>query len=113
MKASGKRGVWVTAAVSGETPCKKTLPNPFSCEGGTAKMVESKGDALGIIAAEFPSGVRPILNLTSRIATKNYAVDLSAPSKAPKGDREELEHFLRPTKLLPTDGIVKATASEI
>jgi transglutaminase-like putative cysteine protease len=25
----------------------------------------------------------------------------------------ELEHFLRPTKLLPTDGIVKATASEI
>jgi len=24
-----------------------------------------------------------------------------------------LEHFLRPTKLLPTDGIVKATASEI
>jgi len=32
---------------------------------------------------------------------------------APKGDRGELEHFLRPTKLLPTDGIVKATASEI
>jgi len=35
------------------------------------------------------------------------------PREAPKGDREELEHFLRPTKLLPTDGIVKATASEI
>ena len=28
-------------------------------------------------------------------------------------DRAELEHFLRPTKLLPTDGIVKATATEI
>ena len=28
-------------------------------------------------------------------------------------DRAELEHFLRPTKLLPTDGIVKATAIEI
>jgi len=113
LKTSGKTRVWVPAALISETPFQKTLANTVSCEGGTAKMVESKGDALGIIAAEFPSGVRPILNLTSRIATKNYAVDLSAPREAPKGDREELEHFLRPTKLLPTDGIVKATASEI
>src|SRR5207253_2721461 len=113
LKTSGKTRVWVPAALLIETPFQKTLANTVNCEGGTAKMVESKGDALGIIAAEFPSGVRPILKLTSQIATKNYAVDLSAPSKAPKGDREELEHFLRPTKLLPTDGIVKATASEI
>ena len=113
LKTSGKTRVWVPAALISETPFQKTLANAFSCEGGTAKMVESKGDALGIIAAEFSSGVRPILNLTSRIATKDYAVNLSAPSKAPKRDREELEHFLRPTKLLPTDGIVKATASEI
>ena len=113
LKTSGKTRVWVPAALISETPFQKTLANTVSCEGGTAKLVESKGDALGIIAAEFPSGVRPILNLTSRIATKNYAVDLSAPREAPKGDREELEHFLRPTKLLPTDGIVKATASEI
>jgi len=113
LKTSGKTRVWVPAALIREAPYQKTLANTFSCEGGTAKMVESKGDALGIVVAEFPSGVRPILNLTSRIATKNYAVDLSAPSKAPGGDREELEHFLRPTKLIPTDGIVKATASDI
>ena len=68
---------------------------------------------LGIIAAEFPAGVRPVLTLTSRVATRNYAVDLSTPGKPPKANRAELEHFLRPTKLLPTDGIVKATAIEI
>jgi hypothetical protein len=32
-------------------------------------------DALGIIAAEFPAGVKPILTVTSRIATKDCAVD--------------------------------------
>jgi transglutaminase-like putative cysteine protease len=32
---------------------------------------------------------------------------------APKEGRAKLEHFLQPTKLLPTDGIVKATANEI
>jgi hypothetical protein len=60
-----------------ETPFQKTLTNTFDCEGGTAKMVESKSDALGIIAAEFPAGVRPVLTLISRIATKDCAVDLT------------------------------------
>src|SRR6202040_2468969 len=82
-------------------------------EGGTARMVESKTDALAIIAVEFPAGVRPILTVTSRIATKDCAVDLTSRGMAPKESRAELEHFLRQTKLLPTDGIVKATASEI
>ena len=35
------------------------------------------------------------------------------PARRRKRNRAELEHFLRPTKLLPTDGIVKATATEI
>jgi transglutaminase-like putative cysteine protease len=113
LKPSGTTRLWVPAALISETPFQKTLSNTFNCEGGTAMAVESRADALGIIAAEFPTGVKPILTVTSRIATKDYAVDLAVPSKAPKEDRAELEHFLRPTKLLPTDGIVKATASEI
>src|SRR5438552_5675233 len=113
LKPSGMTRIWVPAALISETPFQKTLANTFNCEGGTAKMVESKSDALGIIAAEFPPAVRPILTVTSRIATKDCTVDLTARGAAPKESRAELEHFLRPTKLLPTDGIVKARASEI
>jgi len=76
-------------------------------------MLQSKAHGLGILAAEFPGGVTPVLTLTSRVATKNYVIDLSMPGKAPKADRAELEYFRRPTKMLPTDGIVKATADEI
>ena len=65
------------------------------------------------MVAEFPSGVRPVLTLTSRVTTKTYVVDLSARSNPPKDSRADLEHFLQPTKLLPTDGIVKTTATEI
>src|SRR6267143_4012561 len=107
LKPSGTTRIWMPAALASPTPFQKTLADEFNTEGGTAKMVGSKADALEIIAAEFPAGVRPILTVTSRIATKNCAVDLSAPGKAPKVDRVELEHFLRPTKLMPTDGIVK------
>src|ERR1700720_3850192 len=113
LKTSGMTRIWLPAALVNPTPFQKTLANEFKAEGGTAKMVESSADTLGIIAAEFPAGVHPILTVTSRIATKNYAVDLSAPGNAPKEDQAGLEHFLRPTKLLPTDGIVKTTATEI
>jgi len=113
LKTSGTTRVWVPAALISETPFQRTLTNTFVCEGGAAKLVENKSDALGIIAAEFPAGVRPTLTVTSRITTKDRAVDLTARNAAPKAGRAELEHFLQPTKLLPTDGIVRDTASEI
>jgi transglutaminase-like putative cysteine protease len=113
LKYSGTTRLWLPAALISQTPFQKTLANTFNCEGGSARIVESEADALGIIAAEFPAGVKPILTLTSRIETRNWAVDLSTPGQAPKEDRGELEHFLRPTKLVPTDGVVKATAARI
>ena len=48
--------VWLPAALLGKTPFQRTLANRFHAEGGVAKMVESKTDALGIVAAEFPAG---------------------------------------------------------
>src|SRR6267142_559439 len=113
LKLSGTTRIWLPAALISQTPFQKTLANTFIADGGNAKLVESQADSLGIIAAEFPAGVKPVLTLTSRISTKNCTVDLSAPGKAPKANPAELEHFLRPTKLMPTDGVVKATATEI
>jgi transglutaminase-like putative cysteine protease len=113
LKSPAATRVWLPVALIRETPFQKTLSNKFSAEGGTAAIIEEKADGLGVVSAEFPAGVKPVLTLTSRVATKDYAVNLSMPGKAPKADRAELEHFCRPTKLLPTDGIVKETATEI
>jgi transglutaminase-like putative cysteine protease len=113
LQSSGPTRVWLPAALLTATPYQKTLANTFNVSAGTAKLIASKSDALGIIAAEFPAGAKPLISATSRIATKNYAVDLSKPGAAAKENPAELQHFLRPTKLLPTDGIVKSTADEI
>lgn len=113
LTSSGATRVWLPAALLGETPYQRTLANRFSAESGAAKLVESKADGLGIVAAEFPAGVKPVLTLISRIATRDHGVDLSAPAKPPKADPAELRYYLRATKLLPTDAIVKATADEI
>jgi transglutaminase-like putative cysteine protease len=114
LKPSGVTRIWVPAALITEEPFQKTLANTFDAGAGTAKqIVDSKSDSLGIIVAEYPEGAKPALTVTSRVSTKNCSVDLSAPGAAPKASSAELEHFLRPTKLLPTDGIVKQTATEI
>jgi transglutaminase-like putative cysteine protease len=113
LKPSGETRVWVPAALIRETPYQKTLANNFSAEGGAAKMSEgaAPADAVGIVSATYPAGVRPVLTLTSRIATRDRKVDLSAPGQAPKADRAELAHFLKGTRPVPADGIVKSTAA--
>jgi transglutaminase-like putative cysteine protease len=113
LKPSGPTRIWLPAALINNTSYQKTLANKFTADSGSAKLVESQSDSLGIIAADFPAGTKPVLTLTSRVSTKDYAVDFSAPGNAPKENPAVLQHFLRPTKLLPTDGIVKTRANEI
>jgi transglutaminase-like putative cysteine protease len=113
LKPSGTTRIWLPTALISESPFQKTLSRTIQPGGGTAKVLESKPDSLGMIVAEFPTGVTPILSVTSRVTTKNYSVDLTAPRNTPREDPADLAYFLRPTKLLPTDGIVKTTATEI
>lgn len=114
IKPSGTTRIWVPAALISKTPFQKTLSNKFNAEGGKAQMTRgSKDDDLGIIAASYPAGVRPVLTVTSVVMTKNYSVDLSAGGDARKASPEELDYFRRATALLPTDGIVKTTATQI
>ena len=113
LNSSSATRIWLPAALIRPTPFQKTLSNRFNAPGGAATLVKANPDALGIVSAQFPVGVKPRLTLTSVVATKNYAVDLSKPGAAPKIHPAELEYFLRPTKLLPIDGIVKTTALQI
>ena len=113
LNPSGPTRIWLPAALIRETPFQRTLANTVSGEGAKVRTVERWEDALGIVAAEFPAGVKPVLTLTSRIETRNWAIDLAAPGTAPKPEPTSLEHCLQPTTLLPTGGIVKTTAMAI
>ena len=113
LKPSGVTRIWLPAALIKNTPFQRTIANWVSTHGGTANIVEDRADALGIIAAKFRAGLGPVLTLTSRVATRNYTVVVSATGTAPKEDPAALKHWLRPTKLLPTDGIVRQTAIDI
>jgi transglutaminase-like putative cysteine protease len=112
LKPSGTTRIWLPAALIRETPFQKTLSNKFNAEGGSAQLTENAQDALGIVSASYPEQAKPVLTLTSRVSLKDYAVDLSAPRHSVPASRAELEYFLRPSKYVPTDGIVKETAEK-
>ncbi len=112
LNPSGPTRVWLPAALLRETPFQETLSNDFHCEGGEASLVKTSQD-LGIVSASYPDGAKPLLTLTSRVRTRDYTVPIPPLSRAPKPDATELAAYRRPTKYLPTDGIVGTTAAEI
>jgi transglutaminase-like putative cysteine protease len=113
LKPSGPTRIWAPGALTAKAPFQRTLSNTFQAEGGSVRRVEHKADGLEIIFASFPEGVSPVLTVTSRVATRDYTVDLSKLEPGSRPNRAELDYFTRSTNLLPTDGIVKQTAVEI
>jgi transglutaminase-like putative cysteine protease len=110
LKPDGVSHIWLPAPLIRKTPYQNTLSTQFIAQGGTASLSKDKQSALGIVSAKYPANANPTLSLTSRVALKNYSVDLSSRTTAPPASRAELDYFLQPSRYVPTDGIVKQTA---
>ena len=106
----GASHIWLPAALITESPFQRTLSNHFVGDGATVKLVEDKRDTLGIVSATFPANVKPKLTLTSRVSLKDYTVDLSTSRTVQHRAPDDLSYFLRSTRYVPTDGMVKDTA---
>jgi transglutaminase-like putative cysteine protease len=76
-------------------------------------MIETNANEPDILAAVWENGDPAVLSLTSRVSTHGHAIDLTSPSVPPPRDLSAFGHFLRPTKFIPIDGIVKKTADAI
>ena len=110
---AGRTRVWVPAVLPVDAPYQTTVSQHFAAEGGNVRLALDRANGLGIVVAEFPEGVKPIVTVHARVATRPYAVNLSAPARIAAPARATLDRFLRPTHLLPTNGIVKTTADAI
>jgi transglutaminase-like putative cysteine protease len=102
--------IWLPAPLIRKTPYQNTISTRFEAKGGTATLSKDKQSALGIVSATYAANVMPTLSMTSHVELKNYAVDLSSRTTTPPVSRTELDYFLRPSRYVPTDGIVKQTA---
>lgn len=83
---------------------------------GNARSMQQMADAqygAKMLVAEFAEGeAKPWVELTSRFRTQNRMTDWSQQVAA-KEDAATLRYWTQPTDLMPTDGIVRKTATEI
>jgi transglutaminase-like putative cysteine protease len=109
---NGATRVWLPTPLA-VAPFQKTMGDTYHAGGGSAVMIETNANEPDILGASWDAGVEPVLTLTSRVATRDHAANLDTPTVVPPPDMSAFARFLRPTKLIPTDGIVKTTATEI
>src|SRR6476659_10139552 len=99
LKPLGITRVWIPTPLTEDTPFHKTLGNEFKAEGGTSGIVMEGKYGAGMVWAEWPDGVRPVLTHTSRFSTRNFAVDLSRPGNAAPEDKAVLAKYTQSTAL--------------
>jgi transglutaminase-like putative cysteine protease len=112
LQASSTTRVWLPTPLP-SAPYQQTAGDTYHAAGGRTVMIETNADEPDILAAVWEDGNPAVLTLTSRVSTRGHAVDLAMPSVPPPRDLSAFGHFLRPTKYIPTDGIVKKTADAI
>jgi transglutaminase-like putative cysteine protease len=109
----GPTRVWVPLPLSVETDYQKSLHNQWKVPGGTASLRRDPRYAVTFLAAEWPEGVKPALELLCRVATRDRAIDLNAKRDSARLDVATQKLYTQPTRLIPVDGIVAATAQKI
>ena len=112
---TGVTRVWVPLPLLSDTDYFKRGGDTWTGNAATARLVKDAKYDSGLVYAEWPATEKtPVLEVTSRYATRDRAIDLSKPPAKPvREDRAVLARYLEPTKLLPTDGIVLETAQGI
>jgi transglutaminase-like putative cysteine protease len=109
---NGATRVWLPTPLA-VAPYQKTMGDTYHAGSGSAVMIETNANEPDILGALWDAGVEPVLTLRSRVATRDHAANLATPTVVPPPDMSAFARFLRPTKLIPIDGIVKSTAAEI
>lgn len=110
---SGMTRAWVPLPSVFEGDWVRPLGNLWTTNGHAVqdRDPEYKADMLSV--AWSPSESSPVVEVTSRFQTRDRRVDLSRPGDVPPLDAETRALSLKPTALIPTDGIIKDRADAI
>ncbi len=110
---SGVTRVWLPVPLTEDRPYLKGLGNAFEAEGGTTRYAVDPGYGAGMVCAQWAEGVKPVMVLHSRFATRDAKTDLSRPDNPRPESALTLARYTAPTRHMPTDGVVRELSSQI
>jgi len=110
----GKTQAWVPLPSVNEPVWFRSGTSEWTTNAATARRWRDPLYGAELLHVSWDDGEKaPMVEVTSRIATRDRAVDLSMPAGMPQLSAAERAFHLAATDLIPTDGIVKATADRI
>jgi transglutaminase-like putative cysteine protease len=112
-KADGKTQAWIPVPAVNEQEWFKSPGNDWR-SNGRATLVDDPQYGAAMVHVEWRDVEQsPIIEVTSRIATRDRAIDVAKPGRPVELSPAENERNLRGTAFIPVDGIVKQTSDKI
>ncbi len=112
-KPEGKTQAWVPVPSVNEHDWFKSLGSQWTTNG-KAKLDRDSKYGAEMVHVEWPEGEKaPVIEVTSKIATRDRAVDLAKPGKVAELSAAQRKLYTEGTDLIPIDGIVKQTSDKI
>jgi transglutaminase-like putative cysteine protease len=111
LQKTGPSTVWVPLP-SVDTEWQRTLSDNWSGNATSMKVGTDPAYGARYLIAEFDGSAPPVLEVASRVQTRDRKHDWKAAPVA-QASADDLGMWLKPTDLMPTDGIVKKTATQI
>jgi transglutaminase-like putative cysteine protease len=112
---AGPTRVWLPVPLREAGDYQRVAAMRWDAPGAQARLVDVAGYDVRALAVEWPSKPgRAEVTLSARVRTRDRRASPDSPAVqrvGPSGDA--LQRYLRPTRLLPTDGIVADTARRI
>jgi transglutaminase-like putative cysteine protease len=114
-RAQGVSRAWLPLPLAEDLDWQRNLGSSWSGNAARAQVMHDGKYGVAMLYAEWPAGQSaPFIEVTSRFATRDRAVDLSRPAfNGARLSAADRAFFTAPTELIPTDGIVKRTAVPI
>jgi len=114
VQPSGVTRGWVPLPLMPDTDYQKSLGLSWTGNTAFTRVARDEKYGAGIFYAEWPaSETAPTVEVTTRFATRDRAVDLSAPGNSAPEDKAVLRKYTSGSKFIPTDGIVRKQALEV
>jgi transglutaminase-like putative cysteine protease len=113
-RPEGKTQAWIPVPSVNEATWFRSHESTFTTNAASAQLRRDPLSGAGMLHAEWAATESaPVLEVTSRIATRDRAADLAAPSGAVELSEADRRLYTAGTKPIPIDGIVKETADRI
>jgi transglutaminase-like putative cysteine protease len=110
---AGRARAWVPVPLTRPSVYQRTVDQQWTGNAARMQITTDPSSRAPMLAADWRSHESmPSLELMLKVATRDHRVDPTRPAPA-REDAATLRHYLRPTSLIPVDGIVRERATAI